>query len=267
MTRKELIDIFIETRNTVKNIPTKPCSIYDEKLAKKLFAQTCKSDSKKSSPASVNVYKTDTLTVAQSMTLFPKNVVTILNFASPYNRGGGVVNGAVAQEEFLCRCSNLYNHLDKYYIRDEFYEYNKKNSLDFYNPRIVISPEVVVVKDKFYCSLPESLWYNVNVITSNAPIIRGKEYDPIELKKVLITRIRMILQAAAIFETNGLVLGAYGCGAFGNPPDIVAEAFRTVLYDEGYVYRFNTIAFAILVTNERDQINYNTFYNVFEGEK
>ena len=38
----------------------------------------------------------------------PSNKIAILNFASATNPGGGVVNGSSAQEESICRCTNLY---------------------------------------------------------------------------------------------------------------------------------------------------------------
>jgi uncharacterized protein (TIGR02452 family) len=31
-----------------------------------------------------------------------------------------------------------------------------------------------------------------------------------------------------------LILGAFGCGAFGNPPEVVAKAFRQVLAEQRY---------------------------------
>ena len=43
------------------------------------------------------------------------------------------------------------------------------------------------------------------------------------------TRIALILGAAVHAECDAVVLSAFGCGAFGNPPEIVAKLFRMEL--------------------------------------
>jgi len=43
-----------------------------------------------------------------------------------------------------------------------------------------------------------------------------------------------------------LVLGALGCGAFRNPPRVIARTFRDVLAEEEWGGYFETIIFAIL---------------------
>ncbi|WP_407399868.1 TIGR02452 family protein [Treponema sp.] len=47
---------------------------------------------------------------------------------------------------------------------------------------------------------------------------------------------------------RNLVLGAWGCGAFHNKPENVAEYFRTVLIDEFYAQYFDEICFAVYPT-------------------
>ena len=50
--------------------------------------------------------------------------VAVLNFANAYSPGGGVTVGARAQEECLCRSSNLYNALTLPYLRENYYKWN-----------------------------------------------------------------------------------------------------------------------------------------------
>lgn len=57
-----------------------------------------------------------------------------------------------------------------------------------------------------------------------------------------------------------LVLGAFGCGAFGNRPEIVAEAFRAVL--KQYMQAFKVIEFAVYCKRD-DTHNYQVFAKKF----
>ena len=61
-----------------------------------------------------------------------------------------------------------------------------------------------------------------------------------------------------------MVLGAWGCGAFGNKPEKVSEYFKQVLIDEGHGNYFDEICFAIYgsedgknITAFRDTFNFH----------
>ena len=65
-----------------------------------------------------------------------------------------------------------------------------------------------------------------------------------DLQYLFEKRIRNILEVAIDNEVDVLILGAFGCGAFHNPPDIVADAFREVLLTDRYRKSFEQIVFA-----------------------
>lgn len=58
-------------------------------------------------------------------------------------------------------------------------------------------------------------------------------------------RIRILCMIAHENGCRNLVLGAWGCGAFHNKPENVAEYFRTVLIEEGFGRMSGEICFEI----------------------
>ena len=152
----------------------------------------------------------------------------VLNFANPYEPGGGVLRGARAQEEDLCRRSTLYRSL-RSSAADAYYEENKKADPGIFTHNALLTPCVDVFRDTDGSYLNEP--FTVAVLTMAAPYVPDlPAITPDELRAVVRTRIRVLLHLAARNGYTRLVLGAWGCGAFRNDPHMMAEAFRDELH-------------------------------------
>lgn len=174
-----------------------------------------------------------------------KNIKTcsgwgILNFASYRNPGGGFLNGSKAQEEDLCLYSNLYEILssDKF---QEFYMDNRRTEDKLRNGMYTDSAIYTPGVSFFECGVSVPL----NVLTCPAPNVSKYPEDrrPVYYENVLHKRIKFVLDAFEATKNRKLVLGAFGCGVFKNPPALVAAAFKNLL-DSGQ-YSFTDIVFAV----------------------
>lgn len=206
--------------------------------------------------------------------------VCVLNFASATNPGGGVTDGSSAQEECLCRCSTLYWCLDEDEMWQKFY-YPHRNAADpLYNDDCIYTPGVIVVKNdiSFPERIPESDWYQVDVLTCAAPNLRNMpsnmmnpfagdksaDIEDDDLYKLHTQRIERIFRIAAANGAEVLILGAFGCGAFCNPPEVVAKAFYDV--QKKYENHFEIIEYAVFCGGHESQ-NYDAFCAQFGVEK
>lgn len=154
--------------------------------------------------------------------------ILVLNFANPVNPGGGVRRGARAQEEDLCRRSTLLASLESERAQ-AYYEYNKSLKTNLGSDAIILTPKVEVFKGEDGETLEES--FIVAVMTCAAPLIRyGKEglIDQ-QYEELFYNRIVGMLKCAAYWGYTSLVLGAFGCGAFGNDAKLVSDLFYKAL--------------------------------------
>jgi uncharacterized protein (TIGR02452 family) len=169
-----------------------------------------------------------------------------LNFASATKPGGGFINGAQAQEESLARSSALHPSL---LAADEFYTYHRAHRSPLYSDRIIYSPGVPVFRDDRGELLDRA--YPVSFLTAAAPNRSAAERDrPALLPLIpvaLARRAARILRVAAAHGHTEIVLGAWGCGVFGNDPDEVAGIFAAALRDAPW---FERVVFAILDRRE-----------------
>lgn len=205
-------------------------------------------------------------TFAEAQKYTNEGRVAVLNFANPVNPGGGVESGAMAQEECLCRSSNLYSCLRANHLYDEYYGFHSKLNSHFYSDRLIYTRDVTVFKDDspIPVKLSRKNWFNVDVITCAAPYLGGSKYtNPTVLKHLFQKRIANIMEAALDNQVDTIILGAFGCGAFRNPAQIVAEAFKSVIEEKQYCNKFKNIVFAIKKESENDYgQNYWTFHDV-----
>ena len=184
----------------------------------------------------------------------------VMNFANAHSVGGGFRLGANAQEEALCRCSTLYASISSD-AASEMYKYNNTHINAVDSDYMLLSDNVCVFRDH-KCNLTDSP-FSVGVITLPAPNKRGAAIfaSGKKINETILRRIRIMLCIAAENGYRSLILGAWGCGAFGNSPDDVSKAFRTALLDDGLGRYFSDVCFAIY--GPEDGKNFLAFRNTF----
>lgn len=184
----------------------------------------------------------------------------VMNFANAHRAGGGFRLGARAQEESLCRCSTLYASISCPTAR-EMYRHNNTHLGPVESDYMLYSPEVCIFRDE-RCELLDEPFLAA-VATVPAPNRRGAAMfaSNREIAEAMVRRIRIMLAIAANHGHRNLVLGAWGCGAFGNRPEEVAGHFRRVLVEEGFGRLFGKVCFAIY--GREDGRNYLSFKGVF----
>lgn len=274
--RENNIRVFKDTKKLCKTSKILIDAIEESNIEQQVITEnTDMSDmdrEKYEEPAKIIISKKRTLEAAEAY----KGMWTCVhNFASATNAGGGVEKGSTAQEEAICRCSTLFFNLTDKYPQKHFYRRHRGALTPIYNDDCIYTPNVMVFKTdtKNPKLMPEEDWYKVNVVTCAAPNLRSRPSNAMnpnagttpvkikntELRKILMKRIRRILDVAVSQGNEVVVLGAFGCGAFQNPPMIVAEAFAMVIKD--YLHSFETIEFAIYC-NGRETENYDVFKRV-----
>jgi uncharacterized protein (TIGR02452 family) len=182
----------------------------------------------------IRIITTDSLTAAQILAsnrakqAKKSDNVCVLNMASPLRPGGGVLAGATSQEEFLCARTTLLPSLtEEFYRLPEFGGIFTSDVLVFRSPR-------PLGDNAGELGAGERYW--VDVISAGMlrfPDLEGEEDEVKRLGKkdreVVERKMRAVLRIAAAKGVKKLVLGAWGCGAYGNPVGDVAEAWSRVL--------------------------------------
>jgi uncharacterized protein (TIGR02452 family) len=180
--------------------------------------------------------------------------MAVLNFASYKNPGGMFLEGSMAQEEALCHESTLYNVLD--HFRDSYYSENSKHlNRALYTNKALWTPNIRFqrddVKQEFYREAECSM------ITCAAPnysaAAKYQNVSPEENDRVLYDRCRFVLSVAAYHPIDTLVLGAFGCGVFGQDAYRVGQIWGSLLAKD-FSGVFERVVFACLPGKNHDDL-------------
>lgn len=211
-------------RNTVKYFDMRDIQISNNKM--------------KGETTTVEIWYEDTADAGYALQQEKLNPL-IINMASNIKPGGGWRDGAIAQEEGLFYRSLYYLALEK---PEKFYP------LKAYE--CVYTPDVLFFRSKqddgFRVLPPEEHCFLSCIAISairKPTLKRDGTYTPSQ-RRMMKEKIRGIFKIGLKHGHDSLVLGAFGCGAFKNPPEQVAEIFREII--EEYMGYFKRIVFAIL---------------------
>jgi uncharacterized protein (TIGR02452 family) len=187
----------------------------------------------------------------------------VLDMANSSRPGGGSLEGARAQEETLCRQSNLYPALQTApyplsdtggilvqnvtFFRDDSYA-------------LVVPFEVdVFASAAFDCNSDHKPDPARNLVGYNRPAL-DSDYEAGTKAKM-----RAYFRAAKMNGNDALVLSAFGCGAFRNDPVLISRWYKDVLREKEFEGAFKEIVFGILGGN--DSKNFRTFNEFFTDQK
>lgn len=176
--------------------------------------------------------------------------VGVLNFASARHPGGGCLSGANAQEEVLCYSSLLYNAL----VNQPYYDINQKHGSCDYTDAFIYAKKVPFIRDSDGFLTFNSV--NVDILTApavNKAVLSNKLdrlniHQSYDVNTIMKNRMQIILSKFAR-ECDTLILGAFGCGVFGNNPYDVAYLWRTLLIVKGYEKYFKRVIFSVYGKN------------------
>ena len=148
-TKQERIKVFQDTMDWIENDIELSASVIYSKEHTKIYWENDypEFDAEKACDTEVTVTRDRSYQAA--MRLAAENAgsrIAVMNFANAFQAGGGVVKGAGAQEECLCRTSTLYPLLYRKTLRDTFYKHHRTLNTPKATDALIYTEDVVICK-------------------------------------------------------------------------------------------------------------------------
>lgn len=223
----------------------------------------------------IEVIKDDCIAVAERLVAAGEDPL-LLNMASNRRPGGGVMKGSRAQEETIFRRSTAHMSLYPFHADSaqqfgfvrakESYPMNR-NTGGIYSGRIMFfradaKDNYRFLEDPFSCAMVS--------VAAEINESRDAERLPSWMVRLQKDKIRTILRIGLLNGHRTFILGAFGCGAYGNPPEQMAILFREVFEEPEFKNKCEHIVFAILDDRNAHRAhnprgNYAPFADVFHA--
>lgn len=218
----------------------------------------------------VQVVEGDWAEVTQRYTAQTGKVFAVLNMANAHLPGGRYLEGTAAQEENMFRrtdCSFYvdessllrHRHQDRVYPPELTRLLNAEDGrvyLDTENARFCIKGKEVVSNEGVggYQDLASDEIFGFYELRSAAQDCRrGVRFDEASARKRIAAQLDTCIEKGI----RDVVLGAFGCGAFNNPPATIARLYREEL--DKRAGAFDNIVFAIYYAGYGPRENYQVF--------
>ncbi|WP_172618970.1 TIGR02452 family protein [Candidatus Cytomitobacter indipagum] len=252
--------------STYKNNSTELNKRFNEKLKSKTTHVT-----------KIEVANTDSITASDSA-IQQGLKVAVLDFANKEDMCGGFKKGASAQEEDLCRSTNLF-HILQSRIKQHSSLYPIAHNEIIYAPGVSLIRKAK--KDDYK---PFDKIHNIAVVVQAAYCINdklskgasNKKFDQYafnlskgnveEFKNITKAKMRDQLKAAYITGSDTFITGAWGCGVFGNSPEFITQCYKEVLSEKEFQGLFKKVIFAIpgkggnnTIFNKAFDMSYNSY--------
>ncbi|AYV84134.1 MAG: hypothetical protein Hyperionvirus18_10 [Hyperionvirus sp.] len=183
----------------------------------------------------------------------------VLNMASDKCLGGGFKSGASAGEEEMFRRTSYGMLLTGTKIKKEY---------PLAKNQCIYSPNILAFranrKDNYFLlDSKDCRWVNFIAMPAirNPTLVDGKYTK--EDETTMFDKIRTIFKVALIHKHDSLVLSSVGCGAYNNPPSVVATIFKQVIAE--FKTQFKHVAFAIISDRNDKHGNYKIFKAIIES--
>lgn len=134
-----------------------------------------------------------------------------------------------------------------------------------------VHSNIIVFADEQFRVLPEKEWFTVDIVTMAAerqPKLLNSVQLCITSENLMYHKIIAMLRMVARRSLcSTLILGAWGCGAFGHPAKHVARLFKRVLNMPEFKNRWLVVVFAIKDAPGQHTDSYLMFHDEFVNKK